>query len=67
MTSILRTLAFLFFITVCLGLTTKLDNYEQFCTWKRVEPHVTLSGTYVVSGFGEDKVTAMVSISSIHC
>jgi len=42
------------------GLTTKLDNYEQFCTWKKIEKGISFSGSYVVSGFSEDKVTTMV-------
>jgi len=60
MSHIFQLLFLLSLIALSWNLTTKLDNFEQFCTWKQLEKGMSLSGNYIISGFNELDVIAMV-------
>jgi len=50
-------------LTVALSMTVQLKKNEQFCTFKFVEKESNFNGDYVISGFNEQKVNAMVIFS----
>ena len=60
MRPILRLIVLSVVFSLAWSLTKKLENYDQFCTWKSLEVGNSLSGTFVVSGYTEDKFGAMV-------
>ena len=47
-------------LSVALSMTVQLKKNEQFCTFKFVEKDSNFNGDYIISGFNEQKVNAMV-------
>jgi len=47
-------------LSVALSMTVQLKKNEQFCTFKFVEKDSNFNGDYVISGFNEQKVNAMI-------
>ena len=60
MRPILRLIVLSAVLSLAWSLTKKLENYDQFCTWKKLEVGNSLSGAFVVSGYTEDKFGVMV-------
>lgn len=50
-------------LSVALSMTVQLKKNEQFCTFKFVEKDTNFNGDYIISGFNEQKVNAMVIFS----
>jgi len=56
-----RVLIFVLGVQLALSLTLPLKKNEQFCTLNYIEEGHQFSGDYVISGFNEQKVNAMVT------
>lgn len=55
-----RVLILILGVQLAMSLTLPLKKNEQFCTFSYVEKGHSFSGDYVISGFNEQKVNAMV-------
>lgn len=55
-----RVLILVLGVQLAMSLTLPLRKNEQFCTMSQVEQGHSFSGDYVISGYNEQKVNAMV-------
>ncbi len=53
------------FVQLSMSLTIPLRKNEQFCTLTLLEQGDAFTGDYVISGYNEDKVNAIVNLAPL--